>query len=146
MKLMIIISGIANTGKTSTCKHLALQLGLKEKIDTYEITCHGEVTINGKKLYVGISSQGDYGECVANGLKILSDNEPSDGYDALIVATRTKGAPYNTARDYAFEHGYTAFVVNSMPCINTWEKTIFPSGKSANEILASNIISILSNL
>ncbi len=96
--VILAVMGISNRGKTTAiklaCEQFEKELTSrsirfeKESIRDDDDICI-VITVE-CKLRIIFSSSGDYGDHVASSLKIAREK----GYDILVTATRTKGAPW----------------------------------------------------
>lgn len=116
MKTIIAISATANQGKTHAVLALADCLPLKNvEYFNYggsprpapapnKVLCRGEMTVNGVTKRIGLSSEGDNDFLVQGALNTLARGPLA--VDVLVLACRTKGAPFTDVRDAAADLGY----------------------------------------
>ncbi len=156
MKTMIIVAGSANMGKTTTLRNVANLLGIENPPRLRGEVCNcATITLEGKEIRVGVSSQGDTKECVANGLSKLQQKATAKGIaplDVIVVATRAKGAPLGAALTFAAEHGYQ--MIRVTPYWMIAPDSFAPIRHNAeiapnltiDEMLARNIIEIIKTI
>lgn len=104
MPIIFALQGPGNSGKTSTLKELSSQIQAAypaASVTTLivyksEICITIDITIKGKKIKIGIASQGDARKHIVKNLTILI----AAGCDIIFCACKTSGGTVNQLRSY----------------------------------------------
>ncbi len=167
MKTIILVSGLANTGKSSSIVALKNLLHLENEVDYHyyentpdplgEVFCRGDFHYDGKNITVGLSSRGDDEFHVEHGLLTLVQAEEGDAKtlcdpEVIVAATRMNGNGPKVAEYIARTHGYLLIrtscysVVSAKGYGNGKGSSLLPDGKDVNSLFAENIIELIKKI
>ncbi len=167
MKTIILVSGLANTGKSSSIVALKQLLRLENEDDYQyykdksvppgEVFCRGNFHCGGKTIAVGLSSRGDDEFHVEHGLLTLiqakeGDAEPQREPDVIVAATRMRGNGPKVAEDIAQAHGYLLIRTSCYSVVPAGGygrgkgNPLLPDGKDVNRLFAENLIELIKKI
>nr|WP_315384313.1 hypothetical protein [uncultured Sphingomonas sp.] len=109
MRKVILVSGAAGTGKTSSIKAASglLHINIDNPVADILLACR--LKLRNRLHFVGIASDGDSDDVVRANVKFLQGCSPS----YAIFACRTRGAGYRAVEAFADKNNAELFVVHT---------------------------------
>lgn len=143
MKVLIIVWGASNRGKSQGIKQLALSFPFTSIIypwtnDAYDSYVIGTVkNKDGDEKNIGIESLGDPGACQKDWIEACV----KENCEVIVAASRSYGQTYNDAAGIAHNNGYEIIEVTTP--FHVGNKPVLSNGLDLRELFAEDINNLI---
>lgn len=143
MKVLILVWGASNRGKSQGIKQLAMSFPFKSIIQSWHDDDYDSYVIGtyndeeGNERIVGIESQGDPGYSQLDWIEACVNGN----CDVIVAACRTYGSTYNDAASVAHNNGYEIIEVTTP--FHEGGDPVLANGLDLRESFASNIRNLI---